>query len=92
MIKICSSTTISPQRSTYLNRLKRYHIIVTIVRFLILIGFIAAWEISTRTGTVNPFIFSSPSRILSTFISMAKDGSIFMHIWTTLLKPFCRSF
>ena len=57
MIKICSSTTISPQRSTYLNRLKRYHIIVTIVRFLILIGFIAAWEISTRTGTVNPFIW-----------------------------------
>lgn len=92
MMKIYSSTAVSPQRSTYLNKLKRYHIIVTIVRFLILTGFIAAWEISTRTGVVNPFIFSSPSRILSTFISMAKDGSIFMHIWTTLFETFLSFF
>ena len=55
-------------------------------------GFIALWEISAATGVINPFIFSSPSRILNTFIYMAKDGSIFMHIFVTLFETFLSFF
>lgn len=83
---------ISTQRQLYLTKLRRYHITITIIRFLILIGLIAAWEISTRTGLLNPFIFSSPSRIVNTFIIMARDGSIFVHIWTTLYETFLSFF
>ena len=87
-----SPGTTSSGRHSYIKKLRRYHTAVTIVRFLILILFIALWEISTRTGMLNPFIFSSPSRILSTFIYMAKDGSIFMHIWITLFETFLSFF
>ena len=34
----------------------------------------------------NDFIFSSPSRIGSLFLTMAKDGSIFYHIGVTLME------
>ena len=35
---------------------------IRIYQLLILIGFIAFWEISTLIGIVDSFIFSSPSR------------------------------
>lgn len=78
MMKIYSSTAVSPQRSTYLNKLKRYHIIVTIVRFLILTGFIAAWEISTRTGVVNPLY----SVLLQEFL-------VHLYLWLKIAVYLC---
>lgn len=86
------NNNLSLQRREYLKKQRRYHTLVTIVRFLILFGFIAVWEISTRINILNPFIFSSPSRILHTFINMAKDGSIFVHIWVTLFETFLSFF
>ncbi len=84
MTKKTSFNNLSLQRQTYIRQQKHYHAIITFVRLFILAGFIALWEISAATGVINPFIFSSPSRILNTFIYMAKDGSIFMHIFVTL--------
>ena len=91
-IKAINKKDISNSRTQYLNHIRLYKISITVLRFLILMAFIAAWEISTRTGILNPFIFSSPSRICTTFIAMAKDNSIFIHIWTTLFETFLSFF
>ena len=91
-IKAINKKNISNSRTQYLNHIRLYKISITVLRFLILMAFIAAWEISTRTGILNPFIFSSPSRICTTFIAMAKDNSIFIHIWTTLFETFLSFF
>lgn len=65
------------------------------VRFLqagIFILLIAAWELATRIGFIDPFIFSSPSRMASCFVSLSADGSIFYHIGVTLLETFVSFF
>ncbi|MFR4783868.1 MAG: ABC transporter permease [Pilosibacter sp.] len=45
-----------------------------------------SWEISARIGILNDFIFSSPSRVLSCFLSMAADRTIFYHTGVTVLE------
>ncbi len=59
---------------------------VTILRFMLFVLFLALWELGARTGAVNDFIFSSPSRMAACFLSMAKDKTIFYHIGVTLFE------
>lgn len=59
---------------------------VAVCRAMALILLLAIWELSTRLGMVDAFIFSSPSRIFFCFLRMAADGSIFGHIGITLLE------
>lgn len=59
---------------------------IRVYQFMILIGFIAFWEISTRIGFVDSFIFSSPSRVVKTIVEMTAIGQLFYHIGITLLE------
>lgn len=81
-----NSLNISAAQQAYI----RKHILLTrkirIYQFLILIGFIAFWEISTHYGIVDPFIFSSPSRVIKTIAEMTVDGQLFLHIGITLFE------
>ncbi len=65
------------------------------VRFFqisIFFTFLAVWEIAARTGAVDPFVFSSPSRMVSCFADLSADGSIYYHIGITLLETFVSFF
>ena len=42
-------------------------------QIFICVVFVALWEGTTHLGILNDFIFSSPSRIVKTFILMAAD-------------------
>ena len=79
-------TAPSPRQLEYLAAERRHRAQVRIVRCMLLILFLALWELLTRLGTIDSFIFSSPVRILTCFMQMAADGSIFMHTGITLLE------
>ena len=59
---------------------------VRTIRVMILVLFLALWELCTRLDMVDDFIFSSPSRVFSCFRKMVLDGSIFSHIGITLFE------
>ncbi len=59
---------------------------VTLARFILFIGILLLWEVTTRLHIINAFIFSSPSRIIKTFISMLKNGEIIYHTGVTVLE------
>ena len=77
---------ISAGQLHYLNRKKRHRIIVTVSRFLLLAVFLFLWEWCARTGLIDSFIFSSPSKIALCFWGMVLDKSIFLHIGVTLYE------
>lgn len=80
------SLNISAAQKAYVRKhllLKRK---IRIYQYLLLIGFIAFWEISTHIGIVDPFIFSSPLRVMKTIAHMTIDGQLFYHIGITLLE------
>ena len=68
----------------YINRYRKVKAIQAGI-FLVLI---ALWEILTQCEIMDPFIFSSPSRMATCFIELSKDGSLFMHLGITLLETF----
>ncbi len=88
--KLLSSyhTPISPSHEVYLDEYFRRIRFIRIIQLVIIIGFLLFWEISSRIGLLDAFIFSSPYRVMKLFISMTSDGSIFYHIGITLLETF----
>lgn len=70
----------------YLRQYRRKRHLVTLYRVLIFIFIFAFWEIAAYTGLIDPFIFSSPSRVAAAFISLIPDGAVFAHIGITLLE------
>lgn len=59
---------------------------VRILRIMLLVLLLALWELCARLGIINDFIFSSPSRMTICFISMVKDGTIFLHTGVTVME------
>ncbi len=53
-------------------------------RILLLILIISAWELIAKFNIVDPFITSSPSRIIKQTIELYNSGSLGTHIFTTL--------
>lgn len=65
------------------NKKKKY---IKFMQILILVIFCAVWEISARTGIIDPFIFSQPSRILNTLKEMILSGLLFKHLGITIFE------
>ena len=74
----------SQTQKRYLKQLKKDRYLVITARILVFLLFLAQWEIFARMGWIDSFIFSSPSMILKTFLSMVRDQSLFLHIGITL--------
>ena len=74
----------SPAQKAYLARQKRDRRLVVSARLLVFLIFLAQWEILARAGWIDSFIFSSPSMIFKTFMEMAQNHSLFIHIGATL--------
>ena len=75
---------VSAAQQQFLDRAIRHGRYIRLGRWSILVLFLALWEGTVRLGWLNDFIFSSPSRLWSTFWTMARDGSIFLHVGITL--------
>lgn len=70
----------------YIKKKKKQRILIRILRLLLLILFFLLWETAARLSWIDSYIFSSPSRIVTCFISMLSDGSILFHIGVTLTE------
>lgn len=63
--------------------MKREKTKITIIRIMILVIFVFLWQIAADFKWIDPFLTSSPSRIVKCFMSLYNDGSIFKHIYVT---------
>ena len=76
----------SEMQEKYIKSFKKQKYKVLFFRIMLFVIFIGAWEVSTRFKWIDSFIFSSPSRVLITFINMCKNGQIFLHVGITLIE------
>lgn len=72
-------------REKYLTEIKRTKIKIRIVQLGVVVLFAAVWEGLTFAGWVDPFIFSSPSRIAKMFFTMAQSNLAY-HILITVAE------
>lgn len=76
----------SENQKKYLNNIKKEIIIIRVSRLFILLIFFSSWEFLSRTNRINTFIYSSPSMIYKTFISLYENNNLFLHIYTTIFE------
>ncbi len=77
---------LSPERLEYLKSRKRRKVSVLVTQIVILVVFLAQWEILARLNIVDSFITSQPSRIVNTIINLYKEGQLLHHIGITCLE------
>lgn len=78
--------SISESHKQYLKNCKRSKNLVISLRIMFAVIFIGGWELLTRLGIIDSFIFSSPSGIIECFIELAKSGTIFRHMGITIAE------
>lgn len=76
---------ISKDRRVYLRKQKMNKIAILTVQILIVVGFIALWEILANLGVIDSFIASQPSRILKTFMNLSSNN-LLTHLGVTCFE------
>jgi NitT/TauT family transport system permease protein len=57
---------------------------VRLWRIVLLVGFLALWEVSTRRGWADPFFVSQPTVLAAQIFDWIRSGFIFRHLWVTI--------
>ena len=83
-IKRKQQVNYTEEHTRYLRDLNHEHRKVMLLRVSLLLLIIGLWEAAAALQWIDPFIMSSPSRIVRTIGSLYNDGVLFMHIGVTL--------
>ena len=78
--------SMSKEQKEYLTKIKRNKIWIIITQITIVLLFLFLWQILSDKKIINPFIFSSPKKIIETFISLYRNYHLFSHIFTTIYE------
>ena len=82
--KEITRAAVSEEHAQYIKKIRRDSLRVTLLRAGILFALIGLWELSAELRWIDPFIMSSPSRIVGTIVSLFNSGQLLMHIGVTL--------
>ena len=77
---------VSEAHARFLKARKRDAAFVRVSQIGILLFVVLLWELGADLKWFDPFILSSPSRIAATVARLYRDGSLWLHIGTTLLE------
>ena len=79
-----STETLAQQ--AFLKKQRRRRLFVAACRVFLLLFLLILWESCARIGIIDDFIFSSPSRVAESLISMTMDRSLFLHTGITVAE------
>ncbi|MEG9429582.1 MAG: ABC transporter permease [Christensenellaceae bacterium] len=76
----------SAERIKYLKGQKKNRFSIVFWRVTLLCILIGVWELFANLGVIDPFIASSPSRVVKTVVSLFKNDNFAYHIGVTLYE------
>lgn len=76
----------SVEHQKYLKKVKRTRHTILFFRIFLVLFFLILWELLARMEIINPFLTSSPSRVINTITELYEQGNLFSHIWTTFYE------
>ncbi len=78
--------SMSSEQKKYVHKLRNQKLFVIFMQILFVIIFLGLWEYCANEKIINPFIFSSPSRILECIVTTYQSGDLIKHIFTTFYE------
>ena len=76
----------SKEHELFLMKRKKEKRNILITQLLIIIIFFIIWQLLANFNIINPFLYSSPSKILITIINLFKTNSLIKHIYVTIYE------
>lgn len=76
----------SKEQKDFLRKYKFDKRVTIFCQIMIVILILVGWELLSRYNIINPFIFSSPTKVVSTIYGLYRDGNLFNHIWVTVYE------
>lgn len=76
----------SKEQKKFIIKHKLNKIIILAIQFIIIFMFFIIWEILSRKGIINSFIFSSPSIVINTIYELFINNNLLRHIWVTVYE------
>lgn len=76
----------SREHIAYLKKQKQKRVIISLSRWIILFAIIGLWELCAQVKLIDPFITSSPSRVIKTIGDLYKNDTLFYHVGITLAE------
>ncbi len=76
----------STEHYKYIKKLKRQTGLIWFLRFFILLLVFGLWELFAKTGVIDPFIASCPSKIIYTIGTLITENDLFYHMGITLYE------
>ena len=86
MSKHLPDSFVSAEHKNYLRQQKVYRLKILSAQVLLLVGFIALWELAANLRWIDPFITSQPSRVMRTLLSLHNEGNLYMHTGVTVFE------
>lgn len=81
-----SNDKISAEQVKFIKGIKRKKRMILIMQLGIMVIFLGLWELAADLDWIDDFIFSSPSRIVKTFIELITTGELSKHVGITLYE------
>ena len=76
----------SAEHKRYVKKLKIRHAVIWVLRIGLLAAFLGIWELVAHYRIVDPFIISSPSRIVRLIGELYRENNLFPHILASLYE------
>lgn len=76
----------SKEHMEYLMKVKKTNTEILITRVIILVAIFALWEVAGDLKWIDPFLTSTPSRMVKSFIKIYNEGTLLRHIFITCLE------
>ena len=76
----------SKEHILFLKKKKKEKYLIIFFQLFILLLFLASWELLSKYNIINPFLYSSPSKIIKTIISLFNNKELFYHIGITIYE------
>lgn len=84
--------TYSKEHLEYLKKKKRKKILIYITQISIILFLLIIWELLSKFGIINTFLFSSPSSIIKTIKTLIISNNFLHHALTTLYEILISTF
>ncbi len=79
-------STYSEEHLVFLKKAKRRKRLIILTQILIIVVFLAIWQLLASFKLINTFTFSSPWDVVQTTIQLAKTNQLWNHIWVTVYE------
>ncbi len=77
---------ISEEHLRYLKKERGRTIFIVMMQIFLLVQFFLVWELLAKYEIIDSFIFSSPSKMWESFLSLSRSGDLWRHVSATLLE------